>query len=97
MKGATCDSLAYIPLHLRVCYDFQGVDSMLSRERTSGNKRVIPEIEQIDLATGDVIAVFKNTIEASEKTGCGLDGIRKTVQGRLAKSAGYGWRRVCPS
>ena len=57
-----------------------------------------PEIEQIDLVTGEVLAVFSSVLEASRHTGIYKAGIYKAINfGQIA--GGYRWRKtevVCP-
>lgn len=94
LKGATCDTIGYIPRHLRICYDFQGVD-MNRTYRPEAKGKPIPEVEQLDAVTGEVVARYKNTVVASRETGYRLDSIRRVIQGRSNTLYGFKWRKAC--
>lgn len=57
-------------------------------------KGAIHPVEQIDLKTGDVIAVFNSINEASKVTGASLTHIGSVCRGKRNKCGGYRWRFV---
>jgi hypothetical protein len=57
-------------------------------------KGAVHPVEQIDLETNDVVAVFDSIKEASRITGASLTHIGSVCKGKRNKCGGYGWRFV---
>lgn len=51
-------------------------------------------VEQYDLRTGKIIAIFESRAKAEEETG--TKGINGATSGRRKSAGGFGWRHHCP-
>jgi hypothetical protein len=61
---------------------------------TVGSRSIKSDIEQIDVATGNVIATFRSILAASKETGVGRKDISSMVKGELDSKNGWTFRLV---
>jgi hypothetical protein len=63
-----------------------------SPDKCGYSKNDQKHICKLDKLTWEVLSVYENIKQASEKTSIGIDSIRKVLQGKYKTAGGYRWR-----
>ena len=78
--------------------NFQGL-SLNNHRGTQGTKNGIDNdqcftVQQIDIATGEIINTFHSIMEAERRTGISNSNISLVLSGKRNKAGGFNWKRV---